>query len=397
MEDAMPWKEMSIMEQKEEFIILWKTGRYTVTDLAEMFFISRPTAYKYIERYKSYGLPGLLELSRAPRSVPNKTPDHIEQAIGELREQFPRWGAAKLLVLLEARYPYFTLPKESTVNLILKRNGYIKDRKKRRKIEPQHPIFDPVQPNEIWSADFKGKFRLGNKVYCYPLTIADSYSRYVFAAKGLYSANTKNSIQVFIDVFRNYGLPEQIHTDNGAPFAHPNSIGRLSKLAVWFMDLGIKTVHSDPAHPEQNGRHERMHRELKAEATRPPGYSLQRQQTLLNKFVKEYNTIRPHEALGMRTPAAVHVYSTKEYPETISEWEYPKEFLVRYITRNGAIRVSSNNWLFVSTALMGKHVGLEELGNRIYRLFYRQFFLGYLDAQELKVHDIMTYRNEIKV
>ena len=348
----MPWKEMSIMDQKEEFILLWKTAKFTVTALSETFSISRPTAYKYINRYKTYGLPGLIELSRAPRKVANKTPDRIEAEILRLRKMHPRWGAPKLLVLLEHSFPQADLPKLSTVSLILKRNGCIKERKKRRKIEPQHPVFDPLKANEVWSADFKGKFKLGNGIYCYPLTIADSFSRYVFAAKGLYSANMKNTQQVFIDVFRKYGLPQQIHTDNGAPFAHANALGRLSKLSVWFMDLGIKPVFSDPAHPEQNGRHERMHRELKGEATRPPGHSLQRQQTLLNNFVKEYNNLRPHEALGMRTPAAVHILSEREYPETIHEWDYPKEYKVRYISRNGAIRVSNNNWLFVTTALM---------------------------------------------
>ena len=207
-----------------------------------------------------------------------------------------------MAVLLEDKFPRENIPSISTISLILKRNELVVKRKRHKRIEPQKPIFDPLRPNEVWSADFKGKFRLGNKIYCYPLTIADSYSRYVFAAKGLLSANTKNSKAVFIDIFKRYGLPEQIHTDNGAPFAHINSLGRLSKLSVWFMELGIKPVFSDPAHPEQNGRHERMHRELKGEATRPPGLNLQAQQRKLNAFLKEYNEIRPHEALCMKPP-----------------------------------------------------------------------------------------------
>ena len=340
----MPWKEMSVMEQKEEFILLWKTEENTITSMAEMFDISRTTAHKYIERFENYGLPGLLELSRAPRHVPNKTPDRIEEEIIALRKKHPRWGAAKLLILLEDEFPNLDLPKISTVNLILKRNGLVKERKKRQKVEPKHPIFDPLKPNEVWSADFKGKFRMGNKIYCYPLTVADSFSRYVFTAKGMHTANTKNSKAVFIDIFRRYGLPEQMHTDNGAPFAHIRSLGRLSKLSAWFMELGIKPVFSDPASPQQNGRHERMHRELKGEATRPPGYSLQPQQRKLNAFVKEYNELRPHEALAMRTPAAVHKISEVKYPEKAKEWEYPKEFHVRYVTHNGAIRIGKANW-----------------------------------------------------
>jgi len=238
---------------------------------------------------------------------------------------------------------------------------------------------------------------LGDRQYCYPLTIADSASRYVFAAKGMYSAKRENTKPVFIDVFRKYGLPEQIHTDNGAPFAHINSLGRLSKLSVWFMELGIQPVFSDPAHPEQNGRHERMHRELKGEATRPPGYSLQAQQRKLNAFVKEYNELRPHDALGMKTPEAVHTVSERKYPEKIEEWIYSKDFQVRYVSRNGAVRIGVKNWLFITTALTGKEIAFEELGNRIYRIFFRGFFLGYSDMKGLKVYDIMTYRNELNV
>jgi transposase InsO family protein len=365
--------------------------------MAQMFDISRPTAYKFIHRYETAGLSGLLELSRRPRTNPNQTPDRIEEEILRLRNRHPRWGAPKLAVLLEDRFPGITVPAVSTISAILKRNGMVKERRRRKRVEPVHPIFDPLAPNEVWSADFKGKFRMGNKVYCYPLTIADSYSRYVFAAKGMHHANTKNSKPVFIDTFRNYGMPLQIHTDNGAPFAHINSLGRLSKLGVWFMELGIKPVYSDPSHPDQNGRHERMHRELKAEATKPPGYSLQPQQRKLNSFVKEYNELRPHEALGMKTPVSIHRRSERTYPEKIDDWVYPSDYKVKYITRNGAIRVNINTWLFVTTALMGKYVGLEELGNGIYRMYFREFLLGYVDMKELNVHDIMTYKDELDV
>ncbi len=220
---------------------------------------------------------------------------------------------------MEAELPSFTLPKESTVSLILKRNGIIKTRRKRYKTEPKNPIFDPKQCNEVWSADFKGKFRMGNTIYCYPLTIADSYSRYVFSAKGMINPNTKGSNAEFIRVFRRYGLPKQIHTDNGSPFGHVRSLGCLSKLSAWYMELGIQPVFSDPASPGQNGRHERMHRDLKGEATRPPGKNLQAQQVKLNYFIKEYNDLRPHEALGKRTPTAIHIISDIKYPEKIKQ------------------------------------------------------------------------------
>jgi transposase InsO family protein len=388
---------MSVLDQKKEFILLWRTQKFSVVELSKMFDISRTTAYKFINRYKRNGEVGLEELSRAPRKVANKTPSRIESEIIKLRGKHQRWGAEKLLVLLEDRLPGQQLPKVSTVNLILRRNGLIKERRRRKKVEPQKPIFDPQVPNEVWSADFKGKFRMGNGQYCYPLTIADSCTRYVFAAKGLHAANTKSSKPVFVDVFRRYGLPEQLHTDNGAPFASIQALGRLSKLGVWLMDLGIKPVYSDPAHPEQNGRHERMHRELKGEATRPPGYSLRAQQRKLNAFVKEYNEVRPHSALDLRTPVSVHERSVREYPEKISDWDYPPEYKIRYVCKNGSLRIGRSNWLFVSTALQGKNVGLEEIGNGIHRLYYRQFLLGYLDENQMKVHDITAYQKQLRV
>jgi transposase InsO family protein len=193
----MPWKEMSVMDQKEEFILLWKSRKFSITELSQMFGISRPTAYKILNRYETYGIPGLKEYSRVPRHIANKTPERIEHEIVTLRKKHPRWGAAKLLVLLEDKYPKEELPKLSTVNLILKRNDLVALRKRRRKVEPVHPIFDPKRPNEVWSADFKGKFRMGNRKYCYPLTVADSYSRYVFAAKGMHAANAVNTKKVF--------------------------------------------------------------------------------------------------------------------------------------------------------------------------------------------------------
>jgi transposase InsO family protein len=393
----MSWKELTVMDQKQEFILLWKAGKHTVTALCEIFSISRSTAYKYINRYKQFGFTGLLERSRRPHRFSCKTTDVIEEEIVKLRGRHTRWGSRKILVLLEDKFPHADLPGYTTINNILKRHGMVKDRKRRGKVEPKKPIFDPQVPNEVWSADYKGKFRMGNKKYCYPLTIADSNSRFVFAAKGLHSGTAVNTKPVFIDVFRKYGLPLQIHTDNGAPFAHINSLGRLSKLSVWFMELGIQPVFSDPAHPEQNGRHERMHRELKGECTRPPCHSLQAQQRKLNKFVKEYNELRPHEALGMKTPASVHEISDRKYPETIVEWEYPKNVIEKYVTHNGAVRTGRSDWLFLTTALAAKNIGFEEIGNRIYRIFFREFFIGYADMKDRKVYDIMTYKNELKL
>ena len=279
------------------------------------------------------------------------------------------------------------LPAISTGNLILKDAGLCQKRRRVRRIEPIHPVFDPQSPNEIWSADFKGQFRMRNSAYCYPLTIADSYSRYIFAAQGMSHPSFSGCKPVFRAVFREFGLPEQIHTDNGAPFGCTWSLARLTHLSVWFMELGILPVYSDPAHPEQNGRHERMHRELKAEATRPPGYDLRSQQRKLNRFVKEYNEWRPHKALELKTPQQVHVCSNREYPEQIESWDYPRSMKVKRVCRNGAIRWVSGAWVSVSSTLIERYIGLEEIAEGLHRIYYRSFLLGYFDEKLLRIKD----------
>ena len=228
---------------------------------------------------------------------------------------------------------------------------------------------------------------MGNSIYCYPLTIADSYSRFVFSAKGLYGERYYPTMLEFKRIFKKYGLPRQIHTDNGKPFAAVQAIKRLTRLSVWFIEQGIEPVYSDPAHPEQNGRHERMHRELKAEATRPPGHDLRTQQRKLNEFVNEYNHERPHAALGLETPEAVHVRSRREYRERIKEWIYPDCCQVRRVCRNGALRWRSTKWVMVATRLIEKNVGLEEIGDGIWRVYFRQKMLGYFDETTLRIQD----------
>ena len=386
-EEVMTWKETTSMEQKIEFISEWSSGIYTISELCREFNISRPTAYKYIDRYKQDGLKGLLEKPRSPLTHPNKIPKHIENEIIKIRKAHIRWGGEKIWKILHTTNSESEIPSISTVNRVLKRNGLVVPKKRMRRVKPVFPIFNPQKCNEVWSADFKGKFRLGNKDYCHPLTIADSYSRYVFTAKGMYGEKFEPTRNEFRRVFREFGLPLQIHTDNGKPFGCTLAIQRLTRLAVWFIELGIEPVYSDPAHPEQNGRHERMHRDLKAEATRPPGFNLRVQQRKLNSFVHEYNHIRPHQALDLETPASVHRYSKRQYPEKIREWVYPKEFQVRRVCRNGALRWRSTKWVMISTTLIEKDVGLEELGDGLWRVFFRDKMLGYFDEKTLRIQD----------
>ena len=232
-----------------------------------------------------------------------------------------------------------------------------------------HPIFEAQRPNVIWSADFKGKFRTGDMRYCYPLTIMDTYSRYVLAIVGMQRPTFEATKAAFEALFEEYGLPDQIHTDNGEPFASAVSLSRLTRLAVWFMDLGIIPEYSDPGHPEQNPEHERMHKDLKAEATRPPAWNLGRQQHKFETFRHEHNDVRPHQALRGHTPQELYYRSARLYDETIQPYEYPQGFEIKYVCRNGAIRWGAHRWVTVSSTLMEKYIGLEMIAEGKWRVY----------------------------
>ena len=376
----MPWKESTIMEQKIEFICEWRTGKYTITELCKCFDISRPTAYKIISRFENEGYEGLRELSRKPREPhPNATNEKVVERILCLKEKYKLWGAKKLHTLLYKDFPDEIIPSVLTVHNILKKHGLVSPQKRLRRVKPIHPIFDPKECNEVWSADYKGKFLMDNKIYCHPLTIADSKSRFVFTAKGHYKENLASAKAEFKRVFRKFGIPRQIHTDNGSPFGSVAAIQRFTRLSYWFIELGIMPVFSDPAQPQQNGRHERMHRDLKAACAKPSAYDLKAQQRRLNQFVKEYNHVRPHEALDMRTPASVHEFSTRPFPEKIPHFDYDPKMKVLKVTQNGAIRWKSYNWVYLGAKRKGKPIGALDIGNGIWRVFYRNVFLGYFD------------------
>ena len=380
----MPWKETTAMEQKIEFICEWRTGKYSLTELSKNFEISRPTAYKLIDRFAKQGYEGLKKQSRKPGKHPNETPEEIIKCILKLKEKYSRWGAKKIKRLLFNDFTQEQIPSVVTIHNILKKNGFVNPQKRLRRVKPVYPIFDPKECNEVWSADYKGKFLMGNKIYCHPLTIADSKSRFLFTAKGHYHETLKSAKAEFTRVFRTFGIPRQIHTDNGSPFGSVRAIQRFTRLSYWFIELGIIPVFSDPAHPEQNGRHERMHRDLKAACAKPAAFDLKAQQRSLNRFVKEYNHIRPHEALDMDTPAFVHSFSTRPFPEKIPRFDYESNRKILKVTQNGAIRWKSYYWVYLTAALKGKYVGVEDLSNGIWKVFYRNVFLGYFDENELR-------------
>ena len=382
----MPWQETLLMDQRVQFIADYQRGVFDLADLARRYGISRKTAYKWIDRYEGDGPSGLLDRSRRPTSCPHATPAPVADALLELRRRHPTWGAKKLLKVLSRRQPAWTLPARSTVCDLLDRAGLVTP--KRRPTTPAHPgrpLTLMTAPNGIWTADFKGQFKTRNGVYCYPLTIVDGFSRYLLACQGLLSTAVSVARPPFLRLFREYGLPDMIRTDNGVPFA-TTALGRLSTLSVWWIRLGIRPELIEPASPQQNGRHERMHRTLKAEATRPPSANLQAQQVRFNRFRQEYNDERPHEALDQETPASQYRPSTRELPRRLAPVEYPGHFEVRLVSRNSGIRWKKH-WVCVTHTLAGEYVGLEEVDDGLWDVYFGPIKLGRMDERILRIED----------
>ena len=375
------------MDEKLFFIKEYATGNYSITDLADNFNISRKTAHKYIRRFKDEGLDGLQQRSSCPHHFPTKTPLEVEKQIISLRKKKPRYGARKLKAILERDHEGVEYPPVTTINSILKRNGYTEVQKRRRRIKPLRIYHEANKPNDIWTSDYKGDFRLLDRVKCYPLTVTDMYSRYILGIKGMVSTNYKDAKSYYIMLFREHGLPRQILSDNGSPFAAPQALARLTRLSAWWIQLGIKPVYIDPASPWQNGKHERMHRELKADTTKPPARNMQGQQLKFNHFVNEYNTYRPHEALNDDVPAKHYEKSPREYTETIKPYEYPDYYIIKRVSKNGAVRWPGDRWLYVSTSIPGQNIGLEEIDDGLYCVWYCNVRLGYFNEQKLRIED----------
>ena len=382
----MPWTEASPMDQRIRFIADYREGFSAFTELCTRYGVSRKTGYKWVDRYESQGAVGLMDVSRRPRSCPHGTDARTVEKLIELRRLHPSWGAKKLLKLLSRRYPDWDVPGRSTCCDILKRHGLVKARHRRK--YPGHPgrPRTPMEaPNDIWTADFKGQFRTRDGVYCYPLTVADGYSRYLLACHGLQSTAIDLARPVFLRLFEEHGLPRIIRTDNGVPFA-TTALGRLSALSVWWVRLGIYPELIEPAHPEQNGSHERMHRTLKRETAMPPRANLRSQQFRFNAFRHEYNEERPHEALDQETPASLYRSSPRRLPRKLPALEYPGHFEVRYVSANGGIRWKCA-WVCVTHTLAGEYVGLEEVGDGLWDAYFGPIRLGRMDERRLRIED----------
>ena len=389
----MPWKETIVYEERMKFVVAWKEGGWSMTDLCREFGISRVTGYKYVEQYESQGLDGLKDRSRAPKRQPKAVRPKMVEMIIRARDSHRTWGARKLLALIKRRYPGVSdWPCPSTVGRILSRKGLTRKQKRQRKAVPVYPLSHVTEPNDVWCADFKGHFTVGNGLRCDPLTITDAHSRFLLGCKIVPKTNTENTQAIFTEVFREFGMPHAIRTDNGAPFAS-TSLAGLSRLSVWWLKLGISLERIEPGKPQQNGRHERMHKTLKEATALPPKSSLDDQQLAFDLFMAEYNYERPHEALRDKLPSELYKQSPREYPEKLPEIAYATNMEVCRVNDAGNIGYAGFR-IFLSGALAGELVGLEEISERHARIHFASVALGVIDMFTGKV---LQYRNPMPI
>jgi putative transposase len=382
---AMPWKVRSPLDERMIFMGRMQSGE-KVTDLCKEFGISRKTAYKFIGRYEKKGSAGLHDVSRRPHHCPHETPEEIKSLILTTKQERPTWGAGKVREWILRRNPDLRIPSRITVHEILNRYNLVSHRKRgRRKATPnylQTPHTASERSNQVWCADFKGQFKLGNHRYCYPLTISDHFSRFLISCESLEDTKGAGAQPVFEAAFEEYGLPEAILTDNGSPFASVGLFG-LSRLSVWWMRLGIDLRRIVPGHPEQNGRHERMHLTLKLETTRPAAGNSLQQQEKFDNFREIYNEERPHESLEMKCPSEFYQPSGRGFPKGLPEIQYPLHDSIRLVNSNGALKFGKLGF-HLTDALAYQPVGIREEDPGLWRVSFMNLDLGLFDGDENK-------------
>jgi transposase InsO family protein len=381
--ERMPWKASSVMEEKLRFIFQHDAGE-SMSELCRRFGISRETGYVWLRRYQQTGVAGLYERNRAVHRHANQTPKDIEQVVLELRQVHMRWGPRKLKRILERDEPGRTWPASSTIGSLLKREGLVVARKKRFRTAPYtEPLAHANAANRVWCADFKGWFRTADGERIDPLTISDAHSRYLLRCQAVEKTDTARVRAIFEAAFREYGMPLAIRTDNGAPFAS-RAVAGLSRLALWWIKLGITPERIQAGHPEQNGRHERMHRTMKQETAQPPAANRRQQQRKMDHFREEYNQVRPHQALQMQTPAAVYQPSARIFPARLPEVEYPDTMLVRSVRPHGSFRWKKYD-VFLSEVFWGERIGLLAEDDRWFTIYFAQIPVARFDSQKLRV------------
>lgn len=382
----MPWTERTFMTERLSFISRLEAGE-SMTDLCKEFSISRKTGYKFWDRYKTDGVRTLEDYSRRPYHCPHKTSSGVTALLVEIKKEKPHWGATKVRELLRRRYPNVKIPARSTVHLILEAAGLVEQAKKRN---PFRSFAKPTgltlaqNPNDIWCIDFKGQFKTLDKVYCYPLTVTDLWSRYVIGCEALLKTESKPVFHAFTDMFEEYGLPLKIRSDNGSPFASKGLMG-LTKLSVWFLRLGVQLERIRPGHPQENGQHERFHRTLKKQTTLPPEKNILRQQQRFNDFKAEFNNERPHEGLNLKLPKELYKKSKRKMPSFIPDLEYNSADLIRRVTDCGSITFDGTRnhtqRFYLGSALAKENIGLTHLGEDLWNINFIDYDIGLYDAK----------------
>lgn len=373
------WREATV-DLREAMVLTWLSGRYTAAEVAARYDVSRPTLYTWTARYRAHGRDGLIDRPPIARSCPHRTAVAVEEAIVALRQQYG-WGSQKLLAVLRHRAPRVAWPAASTIGDIIERHGLVQPRPRRRETSaPFRRKYTPERAGDLFTVDFKGQFRTRDGYYCYPLTLMDWTSRYLLACQALGSTALPPVWAVVERIFRTYGLPRALLSDNGTPFASSNGLAKLSWLTVQLMRLGIQPVLIDPGHPEQNGAHERMHRTLAEATTRPAAANRRAQQMAFNRFRQTYNDERPHESLGQTPPAAHFTGSPRPYPARRVPMEYPAHYEVRTVSGRGRIKFRGRLW-FLSTTLIRERVGFVAVDDGIWSLQFGTFELGRLDER----------------
>ena len=380
----MDWHQSTMYEQRVRFILEVQQRTFSFAESCRRYGISRTAGYTWWNRFLAEGFEGLHDRSHRPHHCPHAVAEPIVEQVVDLRQRYG-WGSRKIRKLTAVKFG--SAPARRTIDRIFERHDLI-TKKRRRSGKPGHPgkpLTPMDEPNAVWTVDFKGQFKMRNGRYCYPLTIQDGFSRFLLECRGLYSTSIELAKPVFIKTFREFGLPAVIRSDNGTPFA---SIGlaRLTRLSAWWIRLGIRPETIEPGKPQQNGRHERMHRTLKREATRPPKANLSAQQRHFNDFRHTFNHIRPHEALDDATPQSVYRSALRVYPETLPPLEYPEHFEVRKVSTNGGIRWHSR-WINISSALGNEFVGLEPIGPALWQVYFGPTTLGWFDEELFVIFD----------
>jgi putative transposase len=379
-EVPMPWTEVKPMDAKVLFLSDCLRNKSSFTELCRQHGISRKTGYKWYRRYKAQGISGLREQSRRPLYSPERIPYRVRKEIILLRKKYT-WGAKKLSEVLVKQHPEWTVPSHSTIYNILKADGAIPDRKRKRRVVRTISALRTAQrPNELWTVDYKGQFRTRDGLWCYPLTVMDHYSRYLLACESVVGTGYGAARAVFEKIFEHYGIPERIRSDNGVPFAS-RSVGGLSRLSLWWIGLGIIPERITPGKPQQNGRHERMHRTLKDNTACPPAQNAQAQQKRFDAFRRMYNEERPHEAIGMQVPQSVYKKSERQLSDVPDCIEYPIDYKVSLVNHNGCVWID-NHTVYLGYLLKGQKVGIEELSDELWSVCFGPIPLGSIKRTE---------------